>query len=876
MKAVKWGVRFGCVLMAMSTAWAAEPAESKWTPCGWGGGGFYYSAAFSPSHNGVIYLGGDVCGIAKSEDHGLTWRMINRGIAGYGVFSIATDPQNPNTVYAATEQGLCKSTDEGEHWTLLPRTGAKELRITGEKGRSIRSVAVDPTNSNMLYAGSPVGKVYKSTDGGETWKAAYVPSVAQDDVDALRVQFGKSGAQFFGGVWTAIKFPDGADARNCVGIGVSIKGDGSQPQRGTLSLRTAAGVPYQSKPLVDFFQSDQWHDVILKAEDFSVDPDYAKQNPAVVSALPATLDWSTVARIDIGWVGNSPTEPSAVRLSKVFFAVTQTADGKAGTAEHPIALAAKTFSKTDVLQTYGNVHLGDPVAGAVFSVAISAKDPSLVFAATRDNGLVISRDGGDTWNAAEAPKKASSIAVSASDGNIIYASFFTDGVWKSTDAGRTWVNASAGISKSCSVTEVAVDPTNPANVYAIGAKEWSGYSYASKDGGQTWTANNAIAPDAQNDPTLPKDYTTTTPLSTPTNIAINPQNPKELYTSANWRSCLSEDGGATWTERNRGADISCIADIRFHGKQTYVGVMDEGALVSDNDGQSWRQLWPLKFDVSLGGHNWRIAVTEKNGAAHIVSTVSPWDAKYPPRVVVSDDGGKTYDVTSSGLPDYIVRANTMWGAGHPRGLAVDPNHPDVMYLGIDGDATPGKSGGGIFKSEDAGATWAQLPNQPASRRIYYGLAVDPTDSQRIFWAACGTNGGLHRTEDGGKTWKCVFNTEQWLWNVLVTKQGVIYCSGQNLWRSADHGATWKQLTKFNNGRSIVGLEADPRHADTIWIAAATWDNAATGGVYKTVDGGANWQDITGDLPFCKPQILRFNPATNELWAGWVGLFKIKQ
>jgi len=122
MKAVKWGVRFGCVLMAMSTAWAAEPAESKWTPCGWGGGGFYYSAAFSPSHNGVIYLGGDVCGIAKSEDHGLTWRMINRGIAGYGVFSIGQSQLEDVRAYiAGQEEHHRKVSFQDEFRRLLQR-----------------------------------------------------------------------------------------------------------------------------------------------------------------------------------------------------------------------------------------------------------------------------------------------------------------------------------------------------------------------------------------------------------------------------------------------------------------------------------------------------------------------------------------------------------------------------------------------------------------------------------------------------------------------------------------------------------------------------------------------------------------------------------
>jgi photosystem II stability/assembly factor-like uncharacterized protein len=260
----------------------------------------------------------------------------------------------------------------------------------------------------------------------------------------------------------------------------------------------------------------------------------------------------------------------------------------------------------------------------------------------------------------------------------------------------------------------------------------------------------------------------------------------------------------------------------------------------------------------------------------ILCTCSPWDTKYPPRVILSEDGGKTDTVVTTGLPGYIVQPNTMWGVGHSRALAVDPNNPAVVYLGIDGDPSDGKSGGGIFKSVDGGHTWKQLENQPGSRRMFFGLAVDPTDSNRVYWGACGDKGGLYRSSDGGATWKPVFANEQWIFNVMVTPAGVVYCPGTNLWRSTDHGSTWKQITKFTNGRQIIGLEVDPRDEKTLWISTTTWDGSSNGGVYKTTDGGATWQDITGDLPYVKPLVLRFNPLTSELWAGGVGLFRLKQ
>jgi photosystem II stability/assembly factor-like uncharacterized protein len=843
----------------------AADAAARWEPCGWGGGGFYYAAAFHPTQDGVIYMGGDVAGVYKSENHGRTWRLINNGLANYGVFSLAVDRVNPQTVYAATEGGLCKSIDAGEHWKLLPRTGHKELRITGEKGKSIRAIAVDPTDGRIVYAASPAGKAYKSTDGGETWKVVYEKSASSDDAAYLRVQFGKVNGDFFGGVWLPLTFPADKKGADCTGFAFTFKGDKSHPDKAFVSVQTTDGATFRSKNLRELYASEQVQEVVLKAGDFELDAAWAKKNPDKAKALAGGPDWATVNRVDFSAVGALPSEASVARFGRVYFVF--------GTAK----VVARDFATDKSARTYGNVRVGGgETAGAYHSVAISPKTPTNILVATDDVGLVMTRDGGQTWKELPTPKRASSASFSASDPNTIYASFYADGVWKSTDNGQTWAKAFEGLGSGISITEVAVSPANALDVYAIGAAGWNGGFYYSHDGAKSWTSSSTVIADTVGDPTFVDGKEGKTRLSTPTNIAINPLNPRELFCSANWRPCLSEDAGLTWHERCAGADISCITDIRFSGPRAYVSVMDEGSFVSENGGKTWRQLWPPKYLPEFIGHNWRLAIDNVNGLDRVIATCSPWDVKYPPRVIRSDDAGKTYQIVKAGLPETILRANTMWGVGHPRALAVDPKNPQIIYLGIDGDPENGKGGGGIFKSQDGGKTWAQLPSQPASRRMFYGLAVDPTDSQRIYWAACGANGGLHRSEDGGATWKSVFPHDQWVFNMMVTGDGTVLCGGKNLWRSTDRGATWKQLTKFTGDRTIVGIESDPRNPATLWISAVTWGGGSSGAVYKSSDAGASWQEITGNLPYVKPIVLRFNPAASELWAGGVTLQKLKQ
>ncbi|MDF3057264.1 MAG: hypothetical protein K0R17_1479 [Rariglobus sp.] len=847
----------------------AENATPAWTPTGWSGGGFYYSAAFHPTRDGVLFLGMDVAGVAKSTDHGKTFRMVNKGLVDYAMYSLAVDVKNPDIVYAGTEGGLHKSTDGGETWKFIPGTAKKELRITSERGTSVRSVASDPTDSNIVYAASPGGKIYKSTDGAMTWRVVYQKGAEIDTFNGVRVQFGKANGAYFGGIWSPLQFPK--DATGATGIGFTLKGDGSAPERAYLNLKTATSVAYRSRNILDIFADTQVHDVVYTAADFELDPDFVKKSPELAAAAPKTPDWAAITRMDFSRV-SAPDTASVLKIGRIFF-VALGADGKEA------KLTVRDFSADKAVQSYGNVRLGEAAAagGAVSSVVVCASNPSKILAATSETGLLLSDDKGETWRPLPTPKKAMHAAFDPSNASVIYGAFATDGIHKSIDGGATWTKISAGLPPKLSAREIVVHPTNSNEVYFIGSDGWNGEFGYSIDAGATWTISRSVKVDLAIDPTLPGDGSSAG-LSAPTNLTINPRNPKQLFISANWRPAFSSDGGRTWEERVKGADITVHTDIRFSGDRTYVSAMDEGTLMSEDQGKTWKQLWPLKYDGEFSGHNWRLAVNKVNGVDRIIATVSPWTGKNKVIIAISEDGGKTYKQTTAGLPTYEIKANTMWGRGYPRALAVDPTNPKIVYLGIDGDPTPGnpaETGGGVFKSEDGGYTWKQLPNQPGSRRMYYGLAIDPTNPKRIIWGGFGANGGVYISEDGGDSWNYALKQDQYLFNVHATADGTLYAGGNNLWTSTDHGKTWKQITKLT-GRSVVGIEVDPRNPKTIWISAVTWDGSANGDVYKSTDGGATWTDFTGDIQHRKPQILRFNPKTNELWSGQTMLHKIKQ
>jgi len=144
-------------------------------------------------------------GVYKSEDGGLTWVNINHGVIKAPCRALALHPTNPNVIYAAGAGGVYLSIDGGEGWSLqntgldFQSVGALSLGANkiyaGSRGGGVYTsdieedyslhwtstegprpeifniqVAVDPTNSDVIYASSYPGGMFKTTDGGSTWK----------------------------------------------------------------------------------------------------------------------------------------------------------------------------------------------------------------------------------------------------------------------------------------------------------------------------------------------------------------------------------------------------------------------------------------------------------------------------------------------------------------------------------------------------------------------------------------------------------------------------------------------------------------------------------------------------------------------------------
>ena len=121
-----------------------------------------------PQHPRVLYAG-TTGGTYRSEDGGTSWQKKNTGLIpedvlnaamALGVNVLAVDPRNSEMVYAATTKGLFRSGNRGENWEQIGE---------GLSNQFISTLALHPTDANIFYIGGTDG-VRKTIDGGKTWQ----------------------------------------------------------------------------------------------------------------------------------------------------------------------------------------------------------------------------------------------------------------------------------------------------------------------------------------------------------------------------------------------------------------------------------------------------------------------------------------------------------------------------------------------------------------------------------------------------------------------------------------------------------------------------------------------------------------------------------
>ena len=119
-----------------------------------------------PTQAHTVFAGGDT-GLFASRDGGARWQRLGAEGALPTIWSLAIDPVDPDILFAGTRpSGVYRSRDGGRHWQSLAIGAARECSI-GEA--FVTSLVVDPDDHRVVWAGVEIDGVFRSRDGGDTW-----------------------------------------------------------------------------------------------------------------------------------------------------------------------------------------------------------------------------------------------------------------------------------------------------------------------------------------------------------------------------------------------------------------------------------------------------------------------------------------------------------------------------------------------------------------------------------------------------------------------------------------------------------------------------------------------------------------------------------
>jgi MYXO-CTERM domain-containing protein len=357
----------------------------------------------------------------------------------------------------------------------------------------------------------------------------------------------------------------------------------------------------------------------------------------------------------------------------------------------------------------------------------------------------------ETPNMSPSAGRASAIAVDPTDSKIIYAGYAMGGVWKTIDGGKSWTPL-MDLEPTLAVGAIALDPAAPGTLY-VGTGEpapYIGYAgqgiFKSTDGGATF------APLA----TMPFDGLVVSRLvldgavlyaSTMFGAEGRGVNCNSAYDAKGQGVYRSDDDGKTWTLLKAGKIVDLEVDVSVTPRRLLISDYATGAFLSEDGGATW--IAPVGLPTAQSsprGSRIELSFSAANPAIVYAGLGLGGQAA----IFVSSDGGKTF-AAMPGAPDYCQTQ-----CYYDNAVLADPVDEKTLYVG----------GGlcGIWKTSDATSatpTWVNVSLPAASCQggavwfdgyvhpDVHALAFDPKDHAVVFTAS---DGGIARSGDGGATW----------------------------------------------------------------------------------------------------------------------------
>ena len=328
--------------------------------------------------------------------------------------------------------------------------------------------------------------------------------------------------------------------------------------------------------------------------------------------------------------------------------------------------------------------------------------------------------------------------------------------------------------------------------------------------------------------------------------------PQEAYFGAVggglWKTT---DGGSNWAPMTdyqiTSASVGAVAVSESNPDLVFIGTGEtcirgnilpgDGVYRSRDGGETWEH---VGFRQSHGISKIRIHPT--NPDIIYVASFGKYSAPSEERgVFKSTDGGDSWE--------RVLFRDDETGAID---LVLDRNDPDVLYATLweafrkEYTMSSGGPGSGLFKSTDGGATWTELtrapglPQEGVVGRI--GVAVSSADSDRVYALYENDAGGLFRSDDGGASWELVNDNRAirqrafYYTHVFADHQDpdVVYIQNTSLFRSTDGGATTETINNGTHG-DFHDFWIDPQDPSHLVVGN-------DGGGAVSFATGENWTD----------------------------------
>jgi photosystem II stability/assembly factor-like uncharacterized protein len=700
-------------------------------------GGRSFGVAGSASQPDTFYFGSVGGGVWKTVNAGRTWFPISdEGIPIGSIGAIAVAPSNSSVIYVGTGEpdirsqhsygiGAYKSVDEGKTWT----------HIGLEKTSQIGRIVVDPTNPNRVYVAAlghvynanPDRGVYRSIDGGKTWKKVLFNTSDPDNVGAIDIAIDpKNPKVLYASLWATRRPPWSVYAPSYMrGSGLYKSTDGGDTWKqlknglptddyvGKIGIAVAPSNPNQLWAVVDDIGSTTARSYVPAAG--GAEGPAPKASGGVYRSDDAGATWRLVnseTRLwGRGWYFESvtvdPMNPDSAYIINT--ATYRTTDGgktflpvkgsPGGDDYHQIWVNPKDNKRMVLSSDQGTVVSVDgaqswstwynQATAEIYHVAADNRFPYWLYGAQQDSGGVgvstWAREGVlsfRNWEPTCLAGESNTVIPDPKDGNILYGA----------GAGRCDQNLNVPASLGGQLP--AADSSDPnrktwtlPQVFSV-ADEALYYSnqfvMRSRDRGRSW---EKISPDLSR---------------------VNPELPPGLdpITAKDIDQAMKDRFGVVYT----------IGPSPVSATTVWAGTDDGLIHVTRDDGKSWQNVtppamtsWSKVSQIEAGHFNVETAYASVD--RHRIGDAKPY-------IYRTNDGGKTWQNIVTGIPD---------------GAFVNSVKEDPITKGLLYAATELR----VYVSFDDGAQWQPLQNNMPVTSIrdivVHGDDLDIATHGRGFW-----------------------------------------------------------------------------------------------------------------------------------------------